>query len=270
VIIVKNLKRIHLFELEDQSWFPQWIRDCMTKALNVMHTLVKTNEHLPDLLAKVLKETKTNNIVDLCSGGGGPMLEAMDILKNKHGLQNLQLKMTDLYPHQELVNELNANKDDGITYSPHSIDATNVPATEKGLRTMICSFHHMPPTVAQGILRNAQFSQQPMLIYEISDNSQPIALTILSMPITFIVCLVISLKVRPMTWQQIVFTYLIPIIPLCFAWDGAISNVRTYTIDDMNELLHGLETDSYEWTPGEIKGKPSSKLYLIGKPSSRE
>jgi len=240
---MSNLKRIHLFEIEDQSWFPNWLRDCMTKALNVMHSLVKTNKDLPELLAKVLKETNTTKIIDLCSGGGGPMVEAMDILKNKYGLNNIQLRMTDLYPHKEFAKQINSQNNNDLTYSTQPLDATNVPTTEKGLRTMICSFHHMRPEVAKKILRNAQEAQQPILIYEISDNSPPVFLTLITMPITFFVCLFVTLKVRPMTWQQIVFTYMIPIIPLCFAWDGAVSNARTYTIKDMNELLKDLQSN---------------------------
>ena len=157
------------------------------------------------------------------------MLEAFKILKKKYGLEDLTLKMTDLYPNQQFANDINTSSDRDLSYATESLDATNIPHSELGLRTMICSFHHMRPKIAKQILSNAQEAKQPILIYEISDNSQPILLTLISMPITFILCLFITLKVRPMTWQQIVFTYLIPIIPICFAWDGAVSNARTYT-----------------------------------------
>jgi len=260
------MKRIHLFEIGDQSWFPNWIRDCMTKALNVVHDIVKTNKDLPDLLAKVLKETNQTKIIDLCSGGGGPMAEAMDILKNEHGLDNIQLQMTDLYPHKEFAEQINSRNNNDLSYSTQPVDATNVPATTKGLRTMICSFHHMRPEMAKQILSNAQQAQQPILIYEMSDNSPPVFITLITMPLTFIFCLFVTIKVRPMTWQQIVFTYLIPIIPLCFMWDGAVSNVRTYTLKDMEVLLKDLESKDYTWETGAIEGKPSGKLYLIGKP----
>lgn len=263
---MSNLKRIHLFEIEDQSWFPNVIRDCMTKTLNVLHSMVETNKSLPDLLARVIKETNSNKIIDLCSGGGGPMVEAMDILKSKHGLGNITLEMTDLYPHKQVANHINRNNDSNITYLTQSIDATNIPHSKKGLRTMICSFHHMRPTIARQILRNTQDAKQPILIYEISDNSHPIWLTLVSMPLTFLLCLLITFKVRPMTWQQVIFTYLIPIIPICFAWDGAISNVRTYTLEDVKILLSELQSENYHWESGAIKGKPSDKLYIIGKP----
>lgn len=68
-----------------------------------------------------------------------------------------------------------------------------------------------------------------------------------------------------MTWQQLIFTYLIPIIPICFAWDGAVSNARTYTLQDMDILLEDLKIPDYTWKKGIIKGK-SKKLYLIGVP----
>jgi len=71
--------------------------------------------------------------------------------------------------------------------------------------------------------------------------------------------------VRPMTLQQLVFTYLIPIIPICFGWDGTVSNARTYTLDDLDELLSGIPSDGYEWEKGVIEGK-TNQIYLLGHP----
>ena len=69
-----------------------------------------------------------------------------------------------------------------------------------------------------------------------------------------------------MSWQQIIFTYLIPILPFGFAWDGAVSNARTYTLSDLDELLVGLKDDGYIWEKGIVEGKIPS-MYLIGKPA---
>ena len=265
---MSNLKRLHFFEIEDQSWLPNIIRDCMTNTLIVMHALAGTNKYLPELLARVLRDTDTTRIIDLCSGSGGPMVAAFDILKRKHGLVDLTLKLTDLYPHLPFADHINTSSIGDISYVTEPMDATNIPRSEQGLRTMICSFHHMRPSVAKQILQNAQQSRQPIFIYEISDNSHPILLTLISMPFLFLLCFFITLGVRPMTWQQIVFTYLIPIIPICFAWDGTISNIRTYTQKDMNVLLRDLRTEDYTWETGAIGGLPSGKLYVIGKPVS--
>ncbi|MDQ3100184.1 MAG: hypothetical protein M3R08_02245 [Bacteroidota bacterium] len=92
-----------------------------------------------------------------------------------------------------------------------------------------------------------QRKEQPICIYEISDNGFPIFLWWIAIPLNFIMALLITPFVRPLTLEQIIFTYLIPIIPFFFAWDGAVSNARTYTIEDMDILLEGIETKVSPW-----------------------
>ena len=74
--------------------------------------------------------------------------------------------------------------------------------------------------------------------------------------------------VKPLTWQQLVFTYLIPIIPICYAWDGQASLPRMYSQKDVEELLNGLETANYRWDYGIAKKKNGKQLgtYIIGVP----
>jgi hypothetical protein len=230
-----------------------------------MHKMLKTSDDLADLLARILKKTNTSNIIDLCSGSGGPMPEVVDKLTETHGVTNVQLTLTDLYPNLSVAKKINSERESNIAYETNSVDATQVDTDLKGLRTMVSGFHHMTPANARKILESAVKSKQPICIFEISDNSYPIALWWTAFPINIISCLFITPFVRPMSWQQIVFTYLIPIIPICFAWDGAVSNARTYTLEDMDILLKGLETKDYKWEKGVLKGK-SKKLYLIGSP----
>ena len=75
--------------------------------------------------------------------------------------------------------------------------------------------------------------------------------------------------VKPLTWRQIVFTYLIPIIPMCYAWDGQASLPRMYTLKDLDELLEGLGSESYTWEKGYAKKKNGKKqgTYLLGLPN---
>lgn len=262
------MKRIHLFEFEDQSWFPDWIRVRMTRMIVVVHRLLGTTDTLSEIIADTLKRTNAINIIDLCSGSGGPMLEVIEKLRKDYGFSNATLTMTDLYPNQELAQIINSDNKDYTSYETHSVDATQLSEKHKSLRTMICSLHHMKPEVAKAILRDAKEAHQPICVYEISDNSMPPAwLWWIGLPFNFIFALFVSAAVRPMSWQQIVFTYLIPVIPLCFAWDGAVSNIRTYTLSDMDQLLDGLHADNYKWEKGAIKGKGGNKLYLKGIPT---
>lgn len=193
------------------------------------------------------------------------MPEVFDTLKAKHGINGLKLVLTDLYPNREMASRINHESDGSITYLTESVNAANLDSGKQGVRTMVGSFHHMKPEIAHSILKNAKESRQPICIFEISDNSIPIWLWWITIPMNFLMVFFITPLARPLTWQQLVFTYLIPVIPLCFAWDGAVSNARTYTLTDMDELLIGLETADYRWEKGSV-GTKLKKLYLLGLP----
>jgi len=72
--------------------------------------------------------------------------------------------------------------------------------------------------------------------------------------------------VKPLTVKQIIFTYLIPVIPICFAWDAVITSGRIYRTHDLDILLEGLENQNYTWEKGIIEGD-SEKIYLMGYPN---
>ena len=262
------MRRIHLFEFEDFSWFPSSLRDCMTQMLIVVHRIFGTSKDLTGVVQRVLHESGQTKIIDLCSGSGGPMPEIVRTLRATKGLGDLRLELTDLYPLDNAAAQFGEQAQTGISYRTTPVDATNV-GDVAGVRTLICGFHHMRPEVARQILQNAQQSGQPICILEISDNSVPPPwLFWIGLPLNFLFGLVVSVMVRPMTARQVVFTWLIPILPICFAWDGAVSNVRTYSLSDLDQLLWGLEADNYRWEKGLIEGKLGNKIYLLGFPDS--
>ena len=193
------------------------------------------------------------------------MPEVVNILKSTGGADDLKLIMTDLYPNLEYAEKLNSLENPDVTYETNPVDATNVDASMDGLRTMVGSLHHMKPEAAKAILKNAMESGQPFLAFEISDNSYPKWIWWIAIPINIISSFFVSALARPFTFQQFLFTYLIPIIPITFAWDGAVSNARTYTLQDLDILLEGLESEEYSWEKGIIKGK-SNQIYLLGYP----
>ena len=84
--------------------------------------------------------------------------------------------------------------------------------------------------------------------------------------------LLLTPSVRPITMYQIVFTYLIPVIPLLAVWDGLVSQLRTYSIAELKELASDFTAPEYEWEFGliEAKGIPYKTCYLIGCPTRVE
>lgn len=268
------MKRIQLFEFEDFSWFPYWLRTCMTNLLMVLHRIMGMSETLADLISDLLKKHDISQIVDLGSGSGGAMPEVLQIIRNTKGLENTQLILTDLYPNPEVVKKYDQNGSDGILYQATPVDATNITSAPQGLKTMINSFHHMPPKAARKILETCQKNRQPLFVYELAENKMPLLIWWILLPISLLVLMIMVLFmtpfVKPMTWQQLVFTYLIPIIPICYAWDGQASMPRMYSFDDIDLLLEGLHSDVYSWDKGHATNKKGKKTgtYLKGLPTS--
>ncbi len=260
------MKRIQLFEFEDQSWFPSVFRTAITRLLNLIHRLIKTEDKVSGLLLPLLTNLQVNQVIDLCSGSGGCMPGVIKKIREHPDMNHVSLELTDLYPDLRTAEKYNdPSSTSEISYKVNKIDATQIKPRSKSLCTMICSFHHMNQEQARTILQNAYRHKQPILIYEISENSAPLWLSWTAIPINIILCFFLTLGVRPLTLPQVLFTYLIPVIPLFYAWDGAVSNARTYGLGDLDILLDGLSDDSYEWKKGLLEGRIPG-LYLIGKP----
>ena len=255
------MKRIQLFEFEDFGWFPDTLRVLMTRYINTMHRILKSSEDLQEIILKLKKKAKFNTVSDLCSGSGGPLPEVIKEM-NKMGA-DLTLTLSDLYPNLKLAEQIN-NEENDVHYINTPVDATNPEEQIEGLRTMICSMHHFNPDQVKAILQSASKAKKPFLAFEISDNSIPSLLAWLAFPFNILSVIFITPFVRPFTWQQFVFTYLIPVLPFLIAWDGAVSNLRTYTEKDMGQIIDDIQTVGYKWKMGKISKKGPAKLYLMG------
>jgi hypothetical protein len=73
---------------------------------------------------------------------------------------------------------------------------------------------------------------------------------------------------RPFRWGYLVFTYLIPVMPLIVLWDGMVSILRLYSNGRMKKLTEELQAPDYAWEIGQIqvRGIPGGLPYLIGRP----
>lgn len=265
------MKRIQLFEFEDFNWLPPFIRSSITNLLALLLKMLKTKDVVVNLILDVKKQFNFNQIVDIGSGSGGVMIDVIQEINTKESSINLLL--TDLYPNPSVVNRINNSNITNLHYQETSLNATDFTNTPEGLKTMMNSFHHMSPKNAQKILQTAQENKQPLLIYEMGENNIPTLLWWLLLPISMVILIIMVLFMTPfikgITFKQIVFTYLIPIIPIVYAWDGQASLVRMYTFNDIeNYLLKNLKNDSYTWTIDHAKNAKGKKqgYYILGLP----
>lgn len=253
------MARIHLFEFEDLKWFPGFLRNYGTDFLQFLSNATKMYKPVIPIIEKGLKASGSKQIIDLGSGGGGGLIWLNSQLCKD--IPDLKIVLTDYYPNISAF-EYTKKQADNFEYIEQPVDARNVPPELKGLRTQFLSLHHFRPNDAKRILQNAVNSGSAIAIFEGQERSFP---SILAMVLSPISVLLTTLFIRPFKIGRIIFTYIIPIVPLFVMWDGIVSSLRTYSIKEMKALVESLENkDSYNWEINKVKSGPSVILYLLG------
>lgn len=257
------IPRFHLVELEDLSWFPDTIRDLATDYLRFMETKFELHRPVVPLLAAALHEAQTTTVVDLCSGGGGPAVALRDELETL-GISATFI-LTDKYPNASAFERL-ARQHDGIEGHGQPVDATDVPSNLRGFRTVFNAFHHFKPDHGRAVLRSAVEARQPIGIFEIPERKIPIVIS--TALFTPVLVLLSTPFIKPLTWERLLFTYPVPLVPLTCLWDGFVSQLRAYTPDELQQLARSLGDVGYQWRAGKVRleNMPAHLTYLIGLP----
>jgi len=267
------MRRVQFIELHEQPWFPSSLRADVTDALQFGFNLLHAYAPIAPLLQNVIDSTGNRNdapqsIVDMCSGGGGPWLDLARRLRCRDGggdSAGLQVWLTDKYPNLEAFQSVSASSDHHIHFYPEPVDAMKVPGTLKGLRTMFTSFHHFSPEDARAILQNAVDAGESIGIFEATKRAPS------TVGLIFVGILLMFLhtpRIRPFRWSRLLWTYLIPIIPLVLFFDGVVSCLRTYRPQELHEIVEKLTSCQYQWEIGELAGGKMPITYLIGYPKS--
>jgi hypothetical protein len=257
------MARLHLIELEDQAWFPAPIRDGGTDFLGITQELGHPFANAAPLLARALERSGTTQVVDLCSGGAGPWLPMRRSLQAQ-GCE-LPVLLTDLHPNQAAFARAQARSQGAIRGHPAPVDATAVPEDVRGFRTLFNGFHHFRPDQAVAILRSAVARNEGIGVFEAVERSPLALLGIL--PAALTAFLVMPL-VRPLRWSNLVFTYLLPAIPLLVLFDGLVSCLRVYSPEELRAMVAKADPEArFDWEIGRARGKgPSRITYLLGTP----
>ena len=259
------MARLHLFEWEDQPWFPKVFRNFITDHLEFHGRLV----YAPAMqkLAEQLEKTGQSKVVDLCSGGGGPLAKLQPVLSKQRG-GPVQVVLTDLYPNIEAFRAIAASSDGDITYRADSVSAMDCPEDLIGFRTIFTALHHFTPEGARKILGDAMMKRKPIAAFEASERSLLALITI--PPTMFFGSFLLTPFLGRVSFSRLFFTYVIPLTPLFFTWDAVVSCLRTYSPRELENLTRDLATDDYTWDIGQIStsmySMPYKITFVIGRP----
>jgi len=260
------MSRVHLFELEDQAWFPRVLRDAGTAFLALAARVSGHAAALAPKLEQALADSGEKRIVDLCSGGAGPIAEIVDVLARR-GVE-VNALLTDFYPNVGALSHVSAGSAGRIDWLREPVDATHVPAALAGVRTLFNALHHFLPAAAHRILADAAAAGRPIAIFEVVAREPISLLGILLAPLMFALSLPF---LRPFHWLWIPLTYGVPVLPLFVLWDGLVSWLRIYSCAELHALVDSLEPqhrNAYRWEIGRIRlgATPAKGIYLIGIP----
>ena len=223
--------RFRLFEFEDKSWLPSFIREGgMTDYLRFILNGGNFYGPVSPLIIQLLQQTSATQVIDLCSGGGGTVEQIQKNLQEKYQRQ-VPFLLTDKFPNINAYKFIENKTGGKVSYSALPVDATKVDSSLTGVRTIFSAFHHFDKDTAKQVLGNAVEAKQGIAVFDGGDkNLLIIAAIIILHPIIFIL---FTPFFMPFKWSRLLFTYIIclPLIPLCYHcnWDRIISITRLYS-----------------------------------------
>lgn len=161
------MRCVHLFELEDQPWFPEVLRDGMTAYISWLMAATDMLAPVLPRIVEVVGQTGAPRVVDLCSGAGLPALQTAQALRDA-GLE-VPVVCTDLFPNRAALQRVAEGSGGRVSSAAGPVDATAVPEALDGVRTVFDAFHHFRPDGARAILRDAHDKRQPIVVVETVD-----------------------------------------------------------------------------------------------------
>jgi hypothetical protein len=255
------MRRLHLFEFNDSPWVPAWLREYETEYLHTVLLLAKPFDSLAPRLAELVRASGGREILDLCSGGGGPLPTLLERLARDHGLECRAL-LSDLLPNRT-AQERWKHADSHIRYLDEPVDATAVPAHLGGVRTIFDALHHFHPADARRILADARRAGVPVGAFDVASRD---LLHVLGSVFIPLFVLAVTPFIRPFSWRRLALTYLVPVLPLLIWWDGLVSNLRAHRADELRELTRDLAGPDYAFEAGTTGSGPSLITWVLGSP----
>ena len=90
------IRRLHLIELEDQRWFPAQLRNLGTDFIRFVAERFGMFRPVIPRFKEALIYARSDEVLDLCSGGGGPVAQVSELLEEMGW--PVRFTLTDKYP----------------------------------------------------------------------------------------------------------------------------------------------------------------------------
>ncbi len=258
-------RRLHLIELHEQPWYPAFLRRIFQRGLGRALILTDTFESFYEPFRRFLARTDTRSILDMCSGSGDAITDAWRSLASNFDGETPTLFLSDLYPNVPSYERLQKQFPGLIDFYSESVNVMHPPPDAPRVRTLFNSLHHFRPEQVRAILKDAAENADGIATFEATGNTWKNNLqTLFVLP--FASAFLVAFLLRPIRLTNILFSILIPVIPLTALFDGLVSNFRTYSAADLEELTRSIDCPDFRWQAGTVKVRRTGleATYLFG------
>ncbi|MEM8763710.1 MAG: hypothetical protein AAGD88_07855 [Bacteroidota bacterium] len=225
------MKRKQVPQITNSKWFPTFLTRCIHEFMTwFVHTTNAAKPFMP-VVEEGLQHANRLVVIDKKGGAG---FETLAVYLDKS---------------LEIVH----------------IHSEPFEANEEGLYISVNSFHQFNPEKAKEILEKVAQKLQPVVVVEGNNDSlwQVFGMTVI-VPVTV---LLTAFFVKPFRVERLVFTYLIPILPIVTFIDGFLALFKLYAPADLNELTASIHQPNYIWRSGKMdNGRGGKIIYLLGHP----
>ena len=241
----------------------------MMDYLRFMISALGTYRPIAPLLAEGLARTGQTRLLELGAGAGGGTETVLAALRAL-GQAGTTITLTDLYPQPTAWADIARRTQGRIGFESTAVNALAVPAHLTGFRTIFSAFHHFPPDAATAMLRDAVRAKTGIGVFEGAGKHW--AELLLAVTVLPVAQLLLTPFFRPFRLSRLVFTYLIPLIPLCTIWDGSVSLLRMYSTAELLALARAADPAGlFAWQAGQKRHWWGPQVtYLVGWPAGNE
>ena len=226
------MKRKQITQIINTSWCPKFIKKLVAEFLSWFVVKVNATKPFIPLIESMVNDAHSNQIINIDFNIGAGIESVKPYLK-----EDIQIK---------------------------SIPISDFNTDTKGVYLFLNSFHQLNVKQAKEILSQIVNSKNPVVIVEGNNDSlwQVVGMTVF-VPLT---TLLTAPFVKPFRLTRLLFTYIIPVLPLIITIDGCIALLKLYNPKDLLELISSINAPKYKWKAGKNdNGRGGKIIYLIGK-----
>ncbi|MEM9921611.1 MAG: hypothetical protein AAF990_26140 [Bacteroidota bacterium] len=222
-----------------QPWFPSFLKNCVHEFLTWFVIQINAAKPFMPIIERGLKYSSDDSIINIEQDTGAGISTLRPFLSPSTSISNIRIEQLD-------AEKIKLN----------------------GLFVSINSFHQLTRDQATTLLTKVAKSNRPIAILEGNNDSlwQVVGM-LFFVPLTIILT---TPLVKPFRLSRIIFTYLIPILPLVTLIDGFIALFKLYSPQDLTELTDNIRIVDYTWESGKLdNGRGGKIIYLLGIPQNR-